>query len=81
MRTSEALQNGTSSPNINGHAPSWHVSISLKRRRKRLERLALIFHFTSGEHRLDDLYAFAHDGCGPDLFSLFSFTDFFHENF
>src|ERR1700693_4835499 len=80
MRTSEALQNRTRCANVNRYAPARDVGISFERRRIRLKRFALVFHFTTGEHRLDDLYTFAHHGCGTDLFSLSALADFFHEN-
>src|SRR5713101_5872187 len=80
MRTYEALQNRASSSDVDRHAPPRNVSIGSKCRRKRLKRFALVFHFPTGEHRLDDLDAFAHHGCRANLFPLFAFADFFHEN-
>jgi hypothetical protein len=43
--------------------------------------LAFVFHFVAGEHGFDDFDAFAHDRGRTDFFPLFTFADFFHEDF
>src|SRR6267142_1325448 len=42
---------------------------------------SIIFHFVAREHRFNDLDALAHNSCRADFFALFTFTDFFHEDF